>query len=72
MKVDMRDSQHLWITLNITEGDCREVIIDKEKDVRICDGSHVVKVRFKNKKIQDVLIDDVFVRAHLHLNKKEL
>lgn len=58
---DMKDLQHLWITMDMTKGDHREVIIDKEKDVRICDGSHIVKVRFKDGKIQDVLIDDVFV-----------
>ena len=70
MQVDMKDSQHLWVTLDMTKGDRREVIIDKEKDVRVADSSHVVKVRFKDKKIVDVLIDDVFVKPSLTLTPK--
>ena len=37
------------------------MIIDKEKDVRICDGYSVVKVRFEGQKIKDILADDIFV-----------
>ena len=61
MHIDMREQHHLWVTTNITQGDHREIIIDKEKDVRICDGQHVVKIRFEGKKIKDVLVDDIFV-----------
>ncbi len=57
----MREQHHLWVTTNITKGDRREIIIDKEKDVRICDGQHVVKIRFEDKKIKDVLVDNVFI-----------
>ncbi len=57
----MREQNHLWVTTNITKGDRREIIIDKEKDVRICDGQHVVKIRFEDKKIKDVLVDNVFI-----------
>lgn len=61
----MRKDRHLWVTFNPAEGDPREVIIDQEKDVRICDGQHVVKVRFEKVaqkwRIKDVLVDDVFV-----------
>ena len=58
---DMKDLQHLWVTLDVSKGDRREVIIDKEKDVRVCDGRHVVKVRFRGEILLDVLVDDVFV-----------
>ena len=58
---DMKDLRHLWVTLDVSKGDRREVIIDKEKDVRVCDGVHVVKVRFRGEILLDVLVDDVFV-----------
>ena len=61
MHIDMREQHHLWVTTNITQDDHREIIIDTEKDVRICDGQHVVKIRFEDKKIKDVLVDDVFI-----------
>lgn len=62
MKIEMRDSRHLWIVFNPLQ-DAREVIIDQEKDVRICDGKSVVKVRFKKDGhfIKDVLQDDIFM-----------
>jgi len=62
MKIEMRDAQHLWITFNPAEGDPREIIIDQDKDVRICDGRSVVKVRFKDKQILGVLRDDIFLQ----------
>jgi len=61
MKVEMREDKHLWITLGHPSEDPREVIIDADRDVRICDGHTVVKVRFAEKKIRDVLVDDIFV-----------
>ena len=61
MKVEMREDRHLWVQFDPTKGDWREVIIDKEKDVRINDGQTVVKVRLEGKKIKDVLVDDIFV-----------
>ena len=61
MKVEMREDRHLWVQFDPSKGDWREVIIDKEKDVRIGDGHAVVKVRFEGKKIKDVLVDDIFV-----------
>ena len=61
MKVEMRENRHLWVQFDPTKGDFREVIIDKENDVRINDGQTVVKVRLEGKKIKDVLVDDVFV-----------
>jgi len=63
MKVDMRENRHLWVQLDPApaKGDFREVIIDKERDVRICDGQNVVKVRFQDKKIHDILVNDIFV-----------
>ena len=63
MKIEMRDAQHLWITFNPAKGDPREVIIDQNSDVRICDGQTVVKVRFAKDKPQilDVLQDDIFL-----------
>ncbi len=64
MNIDMREQRHLSITTNITQGDAREIIIDKEKDVRICDGHHVVKIRFEGTAIKDVLVDDIFVYQH--------
>lgn len=72
MHIDMMEQRHLWITTNITKGDAREIIIDREKDVRICDGEHVVKIRFEDKKIKDVLVDDIFVYPHrpTHNHKK--
>jgi len=66
----MRETKHLWITYNPAKGDYREIIIDEEeplrgsgqhKDIRICDGHKVVKVRFDGTKIKDVLVNDVFV-----------
>ena len=60
MKVDMADQQHLWVQLDPRE-DRREVIIDKEQDVRICDGCFIVKVCFTGSKISSVLVDDVYV-----------
>lgn len=43
------------------------MIIDQEKDVRICDGKHIVKVRFTEDGhfIKDVLRDDVFMKERL-------
>ena len=61
MKVEMREDRHLWVQVDPTKGDFREVIIDKERDVRINDGHTVVKVRFEGKKIKDVLVDDIFI-----------
>ena len=61
MKVEMREDKHLWVTLGHPSEDPREVIIDQDRDVRICDGRTVVKVRFKGKKILDVLVNDIFV-----------
>ena len=62
MKIDLlEDVRHLWINL-LGEEETREVIIDREEDVRICDGSHVVKVMFtSNGKIATVLVDDIIV-----------
>ena len=57
----MGDSQHLWVTLDMKKGDERQVIIDKGNDIRVCDGSHVIKIRFKDRKMIDVLVDDKFV-----------
>ena len=68
MNVEMREDKHLCVTFNPQKGDARQVIIDEEhKDIRICDGKHIIKVRFfKEPKyptdnIQDVLVDDIFV-----------
>lgn len=72
MKIEMRESKHLWITYNPAKADSREIIVDEEKkDIRICDGKHIVKIRFVKKPfpdnsvqihvIKDVLVDDVFV-----------
>ena len=63
MKIEMRETKHLWITYNPADlKDRREIIIDEEKkDVRICDGSSIIKVRFENGKIKDILVNDVFV-----------
>lgn len=63
MKIELRETEHLWITYNPAKGDHREIIIDREKkDIRICDGASVIKVRFDEKgKIKDVLVDDIFV-----------
>lgn len=66
-KIEMGDAQHLWITFNQAKGDPREVIIDQNRDVRICDGRSVVKVRFVKDKPQilDVLQDDIFLKPVL-------
>jgi len=61
MKVEMREDRHLWVQTDPAKGDLREIIIDKETDVRINDGQTVVKVRFQDKKIRDILVNDVFV-----------
>ena len=63
MRIEMRDSRHLWIVFNPQLQDAREVIIDQEKDVRICDGKQIVKVRFTKDGhfIKDILVNDVFV-----------
>ena len=63
MKIELRETEHLWITYNPAKGDHREIIIDREKkNIRICDGASVIKVRFDEKgKIKDVLVDDIFV-----------
>lgn len=45
--------------MNPRKGDPREVIIDQHSDVRVCDGTSVVKVRFAGKKIKDVLENDI-------------
>ena len=62
MKIEMREDRHLWVTMNPEKGDPREIIVDKEEDVRVCDGETVVKVRFQGTRILDVLINDVVVR----------
>ena len=46
----MKEQSQLWVTVNITQDDPREIIINKEKDVRVGDGQHVVVVRFEDKK----------------------
>ena len=62
MNVEMRENKHLCITFNPQKGDRRQVIIDEEhKDIRICDGHHVVKLRWEGNKLKDILVDDVFV-----------
>jgi hypothetical protein len=64
MKIEMRDDPHLWILVgDNSKGENLEVIIDKEhEDVRICDGSTVIKVCFDNKKqIISVLENDVYI-----------
>jgi hypothetical protein len=60
-KIELRDVQHLWIQFDPPNEDYREVIIDKEQDVRVCDQRTVVKVRFLKNRIRDVLIDDTFI-----------
>ncbi len=71
----MRDDKNLWIRFKPKvspqemkalgwKPDLREIIIDVDRDVRICDGETVVKVLFHGKKISGILKDDVFlVRA---------
>ena len=63
LKIELRDQKHLWVTYNPAQGDCREIIIDEEhKDIRICDGKKVVKVRFNEANlVKDILVNDVFV-----------
>lgn len=62
MRIEMREQKHLWIVFNPAKGDPREVIIDEEhNDLRVCDGLHVVKVRWENDRLKDVLVDDIFV-----------
>jgi hypothetical protein len=77
MIVEMREDKHLTIHFNPGKGDARQVIIDEDaRDIRICDGKHVVKVRFSmapsglgylsqairhKNELQDILVDDVFV-----------
>lgn len=61
-KIELRDAKHLWIQYNPAALDLREVIIDEEqKDVRICDGTQVIKIRFKGNKILNVLVNDVVI-----------
>lgn len=63
-KFEMRELQHLWITYSPGQGDVREVIIDEEhKDVRLCDGAHVVKICWNPhlNRIDGVLVDDIYV-----------
>jgi len=57
----MREDRHLWILFDPGKRDFREVIIDKERDIRINDGHTIIKVRFEGKRIRDILVDDVFV-----------
>lgn len=65
MKLELNE-QHLWVPF----GDRREVIIDKERDVRICDGRHIVKVVFDpGGSICAVLVDDLFVWQHRKAGK---
>jgi hypothetical protein len=63
----MTEQSQLWVTINITQGDPREIIINKEKDVRIGDGQHVVKIRFEGKRIKDVLVDDMILYELYHV-----
>lgn len=60
-RIDMQEDRHLCVNFGPASGDYRVVIIDKERDVRICDGASVVKVRFEGQKIKDILVDDIFV-----------
>lgn len=63
MQIDMKEDKHLCIGLGRpSEEDDREVIIDKEQnDIRVCDGHHVIKVRFIKNRMIDVLVDDILV-----------
>jgi len=69
----MRENKHLWITFNPQKGDPREVIIDEEnKDLRVCDGMKVVKVRFDGEhgeQIRDVLENDILLGSVVPLGE---
>lgn len=63
-KIELQDQKHLWITYP----DYREIILDEDKkDVRICDGKNIVKIRFfthpaaDGARIKDILVNDVYV-----------
>ena len=61
MRIEMRETKLLVVTINPQKGDPREIIIEPERDVRICDGEHIVKVVFKGQHIESVLVDDIYV-----------
>jgi hypothetical protein len=65
-KIELRDQKHLWITYNPPKADIREIIIDEEKgDVRISDGHVVIKVQFKDCKLNSILVNDNVVWGYL-------
>ena len=63
----MKEETQIWVTINITQDDPREIIINKEKDVRIGDEQHTVKIRFEGKKLRDVLVDDMIIFELYHV-----
>jgi len=67
MHIDMKDETQIWVTINITEDDPREIIINKEIDVRVGDGQHTVIIRFEGKRLKDVLVDDMIIFELYHV-----
>jgi len=62
VKLEMGGICYMTIDFDPAHGDYRQVIIDSQQDVRICDGHSVVKVCFAESKIRDILQDDIFMK----------
>lgn len=62
MKIIMGEEPHLEVRIGgYTAGDMRQILIDQEQDdIRICDGSHVIKLQCSERKINGILIDDIY------------
>lgn len=61
-KIVMKDLKHLWVILGEEHERYDEVIIDREhEDIRVRIGNNIVKIRKREGKLQDVLVDDIFV-----------
>lgn len=57
MKVEMRQDLHLWVTF---DEPYKEIIVDRERgDVRIRIGNSVIKIRYKENELRDILLNDV-------------
>lgn len=60
MKIEMRESQHLWIIFGKVP--FKEVIIDREHgDVRVRIGNDIVKLKYEGNELAGILVNDEYV-----------
>ncbi|MDH5375804.1 MAG: hypothetical protein OEZ21_07095 [Candidatus Bathyarchaeota archaeon] len=70
MKVVMGKTKHLWVVVGEESERYDQVIIDREHgDIRVVIGNNVIKIRKRQGKFQDILVNDIFVHKEVDSRK---